>query len=250
MENYNHFVVIVAGENPDELMKRYDSGDEKTVVFYKKDAEKLRGQHIEMAKAYREVELSEFEKLQIEDIIETLEEQTIEEFWEDFTSEQNVIDEDDEGNITVADDSNIKFTSYNIGKNLSAPFVLKDGRLSFQDKKENVNWERIHMFKLDFDYYCRVWEIVMEGDTPANDDEMKIKRNMGNRKDYFSFFGDKHTYAAHCSAFWGYAFVSEETGWVELTPEKHQVEWVLNYYEDFIKPLSDNTLLTIYECRK
>ena len=250
MENYNHFVVIAAGENPDELMKRYESGNEKTVVIYKEDAEKLRRQHIEMAKAYKEVDLNEFERLQIEDIIETLEEQTLEEFWNDFIAEQDVIDEDENGNITVLDDSSIKFSSYNIGKNLSAPFILKNGELSFQDKKGNVDWDRIHLFESERLYYERVWEIVMDGEEPKNDDEMKIKRTMGNRKDYFSFFGDKYTYAAHCSAFWGYAFLSEETGWVELNPERHQIEWVLSYYEDFIKPLPENTLLTIYECRK
>ena len=114
MENYNHFVVIAAGENPDELMKRYESGNEKTVVFYKKDAEKLRSQHIEMAKAYRQVELSEFEKLQIEDIIETLEEQTIEEFWEDFTSEQDVIDEDNEGKRRIIEIDIDEINSKNI----------------------------------------------------------------------------------------------------------------------------------------
>jgi hypothetical protein len=188
------------------------------------------------------------EKLELEDIIETLEGQTVSEFWEDYKEEQNILAEDGEGNILVVDDSEIKCTSYNIGKHLSTPFILNDGQVVFQARNEDINWERNHLY--DKAYYERVWELIMDNAEPANEDETKIKRTMGNQTEYFRFFGNKETYAIHSSAFWGYAFLSEETGWVELTPEKGQIEWVMNYYETFIKPLPKNTLLTIYECRK
>ena len=248
MENYNHFVTIVAGDNPEELIQGYSEGQTQTKVIYKADAGTMRRQHIELAKSIKNTDLSEFEMLQIEDIIETLEEMSIDEYWDDYKEELDIISEDEEGNITVIDDSNVKFSSYNIGKNLSTPFILHDGRISFQAKDKEINWERNHLF--DKEYYERVWELAMENSEPKDENEAKIKRNMGNRKDYFSFFGDKETYAVHSSAFWGYAFLSEKTGWVELSPEKNQIDWVMNYYENFIKPLPQDTLLTIYECRK
>lgn len=250
MENYNHFVAIVAGENPEELMSKYARDNVKTATIYIKDAETLRLKHIEMAKAYMNGNLNEFERLQLEDIIETLEEQTAEEFWKDYKEEQTIIEEDEDGNIVVEDDSDVMFSSYNVGKNLSMPFITNDGQTSFQERVKNINWERIHLFPLDVEYYERVWEIVMDGDTPKDEKESKIKRTMGNQKDYFSFFGNKETYASHCSAFWAYAFLSEETGWVELSPNKEQIDWVLGYYDNFIETLPENTLLTVYECRK
>lgn len=248
MEHYNHFVTIVAGENPEELIKQYSKDNAKTVTIYRADAGLLKSRHIEIAKAYMETASNELEQLQLEDIIETLEEQTVSEFWEDYKEEQNILAEDDEGNILVVDDSDVKCTSYNIGKNLSTPFILNDGRIAFQAHDEEINWERNHLY--DKSYYERVWELVMDNAEPANENETKIKRTMGNQTEYFRFFGDKETYAIHSSAFWGYAFLSEETGWVELTPEKGQIEWVMGYYDTFIKPLPKNTLLTIYECRK
>lgn len=247
MENYNHFVVIVAGENPDELMQQYLYDNSEIEILYKKeDAHKLKLQHIEMAKALLNNTDSEYEKMELEDIILTLNSQTDEEFFEDLADDYDI---DEEGNIIGTSNEN-KFETYNIGKNLSTPFILKDGRTKFQALKNDINWDRIHLFGMDMDFYRRVWEISVEGDTPQNDTEIEVKKNMGNKKSYFAFFGDKETYACHSSAFWGYAFLSEETGWIELTCDKSQIEWVMNYYDTFIKPLPENTLLTIFECRR
>ena len=248
MEHYNHFVTIVAGENPEELIKQYSKDNTKTVTIYKADAGLLKRQHIEIAKAYMETTSNELEQLQLEDIIETLEEQTVSEFWEDYKEEQNVLAEDDEGNILVVDDSEIKCSSYNIGKNLSIPFILKDGTTTFQARKGDVDWNKMHLH--DYDMYIRTWELAMEDEEPLNDIEQNIKKNMSNMKDYFMFFGDKETYASHCSAFWGYAFVDDSEWWRDLSFEKNQIDWVLNFYKDIIEPLPDNTLLTVFECRK
>lgn len=245
MNNYEHFVTIVAGNNPDELMKRYIKGETEYATVKKEDAHRLKENHINMAKAYLNTDVTEFEKLELEDIIESLELMTDDEFFESLKEENDI---DENGNVLIYDDSNIMVTSYNIGKNLSMPFITINGEETFQTLKKNIDWQKIHL--KDKAYYERVWEITMEGSEPSNDDEMKIKRMMGNRQEYFSFFKNKETYASHCSAFWGYAFVSEETNWVELTPNKNQIDWVLGYYDTFIKPLPENTLLTIYECRK
>jgi hypothetical protein len=41
-----------------------------------------------------------------------------------------------------------------------------------------------------------------------------------------------------------------KNGWVELDDGMDQFVWVRNFYESFIDPLPDDTLLTIYECQK
>lgn len=45
------------------------------------------------------------------------------------------------------------------------------------------------------------------------------------------------------------AFVSEETGWIEQLDED-QEQWVLMFYDRFIKPLPETTKLKIYNFRK
>ena len=71
---------------------------------------------------------------------------------------------------------------------------------------------------------------------------------MKNRRAYFEHFGNKENYVVSNVAFWGYAFLSEETGWVELEDNMDQVEWVKNFYKRFIEPLDDDTLITVCEC--
>ena len=50
------------------------------------------------------------------------------------------------------------------------------------------------------------------------------------------------------TSFWGYAFLSEKTGWVELEETVNQFEWVKNFFNRFIAPLGDNDKISIYEC--
>ena len=73
---------------------------------------------------------------------------------------------------------------------------------------------------------------------------------MKNRTMYFSKFKTKENYVIHSTAFWGYAFLSEKTGWKELEEHMNQFDWVSHFYDNFIKPLDENTLLTIFECKK
>lgn len=90
----------------------------------------------------------------------------------------------------------------------------------------------------------------MEGSAPTDGQEEHIYENMKNRTEYFSNFNSKDDYVMYNISFWGYAFLSEETGWKEYEEGIKQIDWVKHFYDKFIKPLPDNTLLTIYECKK
>ena len=90
----------------------------------------------------------------------------------------------------------------------------------------------------------------MEGKEPKTEEDKIVYENMKNRKAYFEKYGDKKTYVISNTAFWGYAFLSEKEGWKELEPNVNQFIWVSQFFDRFIEPLDDNTLLTIYECVK
>ena len=91
--------------------------------------------------------------------------------------------------------------------------------------------------------------MVMEGKTPSNEEETIIYENMKNRTQYFQSFGNRETYVASNTAFWGYAFLSEDVEWIDME-EHEQFSWIMQFYDLFIKPLPDDTILTIIECRK
>ena len=52
MENYSHFVTIVAGENPIELIDKFKDNDENelTLAYRYADAEQIKNTHTLLAK--------------------------------------------------------------------------------------------------------------------------------------------------------------------------------------------------------
>ena len=64
---------------------------------------------------------------------------------------------------------------------------------------------------------------------------------------YLSFFKDKETYVKVSTSFWGFAVV-DENKWSELEDYIDQNVWISNFYDIFIKNLSEDTTISIYEC--
>ena len=141
-----------------------------------------------------------------------------------------------------------KWSSYNIGKLFSMPFLTKDGREVFQARKSEIDWPHIHLNGGDI--YARAWEMVMDASDPRNDYEWTIYENMKDKRTYFEKFETKENYVTSNTAFWGYAFLSDKTGWIDASAEEDQFAWMSNFYDMFIKNLPNDTLLTIYECKK
>jgi hypothetical protein len=123
---------------------------------------------------------------------------------------------------------------------------LKDGREVFQARKGDVDWEQIH---LHGGYaYARIWEMVMEKSEPRDDKEKHVFEAMQDKTFYLEKFETKENYITSNTAFWAFAFLSDKTGWMDGSFDD-QFAWMSNFYDVFIKNLSDDTLLTIYECK-
>lgn len=246
-EDYQHFVCIVAGDNYKTLMEDYDKNKQfpPYVVYKYADADSLRQKYIE---AYANILDSDIQagKEYIKDCIEELTEMTADEFYEEITEGYD-IDEATGDAISTANKDG-KWTSYKVGKMMSVPFLTKSGKEVFQAKKGDIDWDKIHL--AGGDIYARAWEMVMEGKKPENDYEQQILDNMGDKQAYFKKFETKENYVASNTAFWGYSFLSEKTGWKEISDTDDQFVWMKNYYDLFIKNLPDDTQLTILECRK
>ena len=248
IDQYNHFVAIVAGDAPEVLMSPYDKNikTEPRVAYYYKDAEKLRQQYLKVYQAI--VENADITGPFKEDAIdkqEIIKNQSGVEFFLDLTEDYE--HDPKTGDAITYENPDGKWSSYRMGKLFSIPFVLNDGTESFQAKKGDINWELMHLHGGEI--YARAWEMVMEGSEPNGDYEKQIYTNMKERTAYFQKFGTKENYVLSNTAFWGYAYVSKD-GWLELEDNMDQFEWVGSFYDKFIVPLPDDTLLTIYECTK
>ena len=247
-DDYQHFVCIVAGDNPDELMKPYDRREEEEpyVRYRYKDAAKIKEKYIELYEGILNSDEETINKEELEDIVNDLKEMSVEEFYEELTEGLTI--DDKTGDAISTENRQGMFSYYEIGKWLSVPFLLKDGKEVFQAKKSDINWDKIHLGGGDI--YRKTWEMVMEGVEPSTDYEKTIYDNMKDKETYFKKFETKENYVVSNTAFWGYAFLSEKTGWVDASDTNDQFVWMAEYYNMFIKNLPDDTLLTIYECKK
>lgn len=248
MIDYNFFEAIVAGEKPENMMAIYDNKItvEPYVVYKKEDAEIIKCNYISLWQQYLDSKaLSTSDEARAEELVHQTLLTPAEGFFDEFTDEY---DHDDDGNAISDKNPNGKWSTYQGGGRFSVPFLLLDGREVFQARKGDVDWDRMHLYGKEI--YERAWEMVVEGSKPKNDYEQNIYDNMKNRKAYFGEFANKEVYVMHNVAFWAYAFVSNETGWVELEEHINQFDWEADFYERFIDPLPDDTLLTIYECKK
>lgn len=246
--NYKHFVCVVAGDDYKSLIKPYDSMDETEyrIVYKLKDAPFLRDKYIELYEAMSQSdELDNRYKEDALEALKTAKEQTPEEFFYDFTIDYEY---DDEGNAISNKNPMGKYSYYAIGQLFSVPFILNDGKTSFTAKKKDIDWSKMHGNNVEV--YEAAWDMVMGDKRPETDEEHIIYDNMKERQNYFESFGDRDTYVASSTAFWGYAFVSEKTGWIDMDDMGHQFTWMSNFYDTFISNLDDNTRLTIIECRK
>lgn len=246
-EDYNFFTTIVAGENPKELMKEYDKKIKVTpyVLYESKDAHKLKVLYIDSCKdELNSDDLTSFDIDEINDELDYVKNLSDEDFFEYFTAQY---DKDKEGNAISDKNKKGKWSFYQEGKLFSVPFITYDGKEVFQAHKKDIDWFKIHLSGQEI--YRRAWEMVMENDTPKTEYEKTIYENMKNRTGYFQKFGDKEKYVVHSTAFWGYAFL-DENKWIDMDSANNEFEWVSDFFERFIVPLDENTLLTIFECRK
>ena len=235
-DDYNFFSCIVAGDNPEELIAPYDKNkkEEPYVLYRPEDAGRLRLCYINI---YIEA---------IRDTLDDLSEMNDDEFFRKLTEGRKK--DEATGNIISDENRNGKYSFYRIGKMLSIPFLTKEGKQAFQARKSEIDWDKIHLHGQDT--YRRAWEMVMENSAPSDEHEKTIYLNMRNRTGYFMKFGTKENYVLSCTAFWGYAFLSDKTGWIDASNVGSQFTWMREFYDVFIRNLPEDTLLTIYECMK
>lgn len=252
-DDYKHFVCIVAGDNPEKLMEEYNKNKEiePKIIYRYSDISKLRKTYInEYEKVLKNAVVNNSDYADyVKDVIEELKDMTDEEYYEELTTlHPDYYVDNETGDIMVNKNIEGKYSHYNLGKIFSCPLIKKDGNETFQCKKEEINWDAIHLS--GGHVYERVWELVMEESKPLDEHEQKLYENMCGMTEYFNKFENKENYVASNTAFWGYAFLSESTGWMDGSDVEDQFEWMKNFYDVFIKNLPENTTITVYECKK
>lgn len=253
MAEYRHFKVVVAGDNAEELMLKYDANVRSApyVTFEYEKAEEYKKNYLKTMQSLIgdpncRKELGEQRVNYIKEEIKEVEKESAEDFYMDLT--RNMEKDPETMNAISTDNPNGRFFSHKVGGGFSLPFILKDGTESYKARKCDIAWEKIHLANTRA--YEVAWDTTHGLAEPNGEDEQTIYENMKNMDSYFANFEGREHYISAMTAFWGLAFVDEKSGWNEMRDDEKQFDWVINFYDRFIKPLPEDTMLTIYECNR
>lgn len=248
-KRHKFFTIMVVGDNPDELMSKYaiDLTVPKYIKYHYLDAEKMKANAIkvldEIVNNPKSFNLTGFQlDMMKEKLLQTKNMST----FDYYASITRGLEYDDNGDAWCDRNPNGKWKSYKLGENLSLPLIKFDSSEVHQARKGEIDWERIHMPNTAL--YETVWDLIKGGKEAVTDTEKQIVANMSDKDNYFARFSSKEEYVIHNCAYWNYAFLNEN-GWLDMDDTgviPH--DWISNYFNRFVEGLSDDSLITIYEC--
>ena len=244
------FSVMVVGENPDEILKKYDANlNVEPYIKYKySDADKLKKNAIsvldEIVRNHDKLTLSPFQIDYFKERRKAINNMSTFEYYQTIT---DGLFYDKSGNALSEKNPQGKFSTYRIGKNFSLPLKLKDGSEAYQSINKNIDWE--HMNMQNTNTYDIVWDLVHGNRTPHSEEEKQIYMNMKDKTKYFSMFKDNEAYVTYNCAYWNYAVVDED-GWHDLDDDGNEMEWISTFFEKYVANLSPSSKISIYECSK
>ena len=242
-------VALVIGDNPDELIKMYDSSQkvEPYIAYRYLDSEKMQKTAIKCIQQVLsnsdKIKLSTFQKDYLNNQLKSISSLTPFEYYVSLTNGEYTFDE--EGNAISDKNPKGKYSSYNIGGNFSHPLILIDGTETYDTTADKVNWDEINMKKEAVDYFDAVWSLVVENAEPIDERTKRLKNEWETRTEYLSNFKTKEDLIKHNCAYWTYAVITKD-GWTSVDEAKNEDEWITSFMDRFIKPLT-NEHLRIYE---
>ena len=248
---HKFFTVMVVGDNPESLMSKYGIGLQvpKYMKYKYLDAQQMKDNAIKiLEKIISEPKQFQLTGFQLDVLKEKLQQTKNMTSFDYYSTLTQGLEYDDEGNAWCDRNPDGKWKTYQIGRNLSIPLVLKNNEEAYQARKGDVEWASLHMTNQEL--YQTVWALIKEGKKPSNEIEAQLFENMKDKDNYFSNFKTVEDYVIHNCAYWNYAFL-DVNGWFDIDSSgESSSDWIKNYFKRFIEPLSDDTLITIYECSR
>lgn len=246
--NSRFFSLMVVGEQPNELVKKYDKASkiEPYVKYKYLNAKKYQDNAIKVLTKLLEnkdvVGLQPTMKESLEKRLETLQMLTPFEYYRELTDGMYY---NEDGDALCDDNPNGKYNTCKIGRNFAPPLKLKDGTESYQALAKNVDWEAMN--GLNKGIYEAAWELVVEGREPINEEEKSIYESMKDKVAYFSNFKSKENYVTYSTAYWNYAYADKD-GWCDVDDANDEERWINDFFPRFVEKLNPNDLVTIFEC--
>jgi len=245
----DYFSVLVIGNNPDDEILKYDIMDDVSkpyIIYSYSDVNKIRKDRI---KFYEEFKKNTNDQKIINGINEQLDNLNSMSDSEYYTSLGELYSYDSDKNIISTENQMGKWITCDKGGRIFSNYLKNfndNGVVSVQ--KKDIDWKLTHMKSDRVNLYNRTWDLCVNKTPPENEKDKVILHNMRNYSSYFSNFKDKQQYVEMNCSFWTYAVIYKGF-WIDME-NRNEMDWIIDFYNEYIKPLPDDTLLTIYECTK
>jgi hypothetical protein len=245
----HYYSLLVIGNNPNDQVLKFDITEdtENPYVIYKySERNQLRKNKIKIYDALLREESRTTYKKAIADRIDKLSNMSDDEYYFELGE---VYSYDVDNNIITSENPNGKWITCERGGHIFSNYI-KD----FNDNgvisaiKKNIDWTLTHMRQDNVNIYNKTWDLCINSLKPETDYDINIFKNMNPYKDYIKSFNTKEAYTKMSCSFWTYAVIINGV-WVDMD-DKNEYDWISNFYNNFIIPVSDNDLLTIYEYTK
>lgn len=161
---------------------------------------------------------------------------------------------DETGGILSTYNPKSKWDWYVEGGRWSGSLKLKDGGTTDSAYADEIDFSPS---KEDSDYYGRVWDLVVEGVKPENDDE-DFTSKYYKKESFLNKYGSKERYIEVSTAFSTYAVLTPdgewhepgEMGWwgVSHASDEEEKDWYDNYAKFVEMAKENNYLVTIVDC--
>lgn len=240
---------MCVGEMPTELMSKYDINFKQPqyVKYRYLDASKYQRSAINVQKKLLEefdkIGLDASLKITIQDRMKAIEKMSSFEYYKNLTEGMFY---NENGDALTDENKEGKWATCRIGKHFALPLRLFDGHESYQATNKDVDWSLMHLANQE--PYKAAWKMVMEDKAPETEEEVTIYKSMKDKVAYFSNFKNEEEYVDYSTAYWNYAYVDENQGWVDLRSAPNEMEWITSFYSRFVVPLQENVKITIFEC--
>lgn len=251
--------LLVVGKNHEEIAAKY-SLDTKVDKYLKcrfDEAEDLKNKHmglIEKIISNKQIKLNNNQKEIFKNMYLDLKEMEVFDYY--VTVTKGCVYDEVNGDAYTTENPNAHYQYQRCPQkalevrgqeaDFSNPFKLTDGSISYTATKGEIEWDKMHKYNTEL--YARAYELAVEDAEPQDEQEKRIKERMQNRQNYFNNFSSKEEYVDYSCSFWTYGIAFEDN-YYELDYTVSDKDWVVNYYDNFIKDLPDDETLTIYEIK-
>lgn len=243
------FTLMVVGDEPDELVKKYDSSleVEPYVKYYYKDVSKYRKKAIKISQDLvdnsSKLGLTPFMVDFFKDKVNSLKKLSDFEY---YTTICGGCSFDKDGNALSTENPDGKWGTCRIGRNLCISFTLKNGSTALQARFKEIDWSKMHMINTEL--YSTAWKLFHNEIEPKTKQEKTIYDNIKNQKRYFDGFDCEEDYVNYSCSYWCYAYLDKD-GWKDADDHK-DYKWITEFYDKFVMKLKPDDYISLYECSK